>query len=73
MVPGVTSDLQTKRIALIHKRLAAVQREESLSNCTFLSVFFLNLLDLFLRLVSLGLFGSNSAFLDGHLSFRYLL
>ncbi|KAJ7598870.1 cytochrome P450 [Mycena floridula] len=31
MVPGVTSDLQTKRIALIHKRLAGVQRNESLS------------------------------------------
>ncbi|TFK73496.1 cytochrome P450 [Pluteus cervinus] len=31
MVKGVTSDLQSKRIALIHKRLAAVQREASLS------------------------------------------
>ncbi|THV04687.1 cytochrome P450, partial [Dendrothele bispora CBS 962.96] len=32
MVRGVTSDLQTKRIALIHKRLSAVQREERLNS-----------------------------------------
>ncbi|KAK7047353.1 hypothetical protein VNI00_006584 [Paramarasmius palmivorus] len=32
MVRGVTSDLQTKRIALIHKRLASVQKNEQLSN-----------------------------------------
>ncbi|KAK7462855.1 hypothetical protein VKT23_007431 [Stygiomarasmius scandens] len=32
MVRGVTSDLQTKRIALIHKRLASVQREENLNS-----------------------------------------
>ncbi|KAJ4000129.1 cytochrome P450 [Lentinula boryana] len=31
MVRGVTSDLQTKRISLIHKRLAAVQKNEQLS------------------------------------------
>ncbi|KAF5389632.1 hypothetical protein D9757_004170 [Collybiopsis confluens] len=31
MVRGVTSDLQTKRIATIHKRLASVQRNERLS------------------------------------------
>ncbi|KAI3613103.1 cytochrome p450 [Moniliophthora roreri] len=31
MVRGVTSDLQTKRIALIHKRLASVQKNEQLS------------------------------------------
>jgi hypothetical protein len=31
MVRGVTSDLQTKRISLIHKRLAAVQKNEHLS------------------------------------------
>ncbi|PFH49347.1 hypothetical protein AMATHDRAFT_76242 [Amanita thiersii Skay4041] len=32
MVKGITSDLQTKRISLIHKRLAAVQRHASLSH-----------------------------------------
>ncbi|PPQ80554.1 hypothetical protein CVT25_001588 [Psilocybe cyanescens] len=32
MVKGVTSDLQTRRIALIHKRLANVQRNASLSS-----------------------------------------
>ncbi|KAH9478669.1 Cytochrome P450 monooxygenase claM [Psilocybe cubensis] len=32
MVKGVTSDLQTRRIALIHKRLANVQRNGSLSS-----------------------------------------
>ncbi|KAJ8081843.1 hypothetical protein AAF712_004751 [Marasmius tenuissimus] len=31
MVRGVTSDLQTKRISLIHKRLASAQRNEHLS------------------------------------------
>ncbi len=31
MVRGVTSDLQTRRVALIHKRLAAIQRNEPLS------------------------------------------
>lgn len=31
MVRGVTSDLQTRRITLIHKRLAAVQRNEPLN------------------------------------------
>ncbi|KAF9066807.1 cytochrome P450 [Rhodocollybia butyracea] len=31
MVRGVTSDLQTRRISLIHKRLAAVQKNEQLS------------------------------------------
>ncbi|KIK68607.1 hypothetical protein GYMLUDRAFT_153403 [Collybiopsis luxurians FD-317 M1] len=30
MVRGVTSDLQTRRVSLIHKRLAAVQRNEQL-------------------------------------------
>lgn len=33
MVKGVTSDLQTRRIALIHKRLSAVQKNEHLSQC----------------------------------------
>ncbi|KAF5369081.1 hypothetical protein D9758_002903 [Tetrapyrgos nigripes] len=32
MVRGVTSDLQTKRIALIHKRLASVQKNERLNS-----------------------------------------
>ncbi|KAM6503649.1 Cytochrome P450 [Amanita muscaria] len=32
MVKGVTADLQTKRVALIHKRLAAVQRHAPLSD-----------------------------------------
>ncbi|KAF9467869.1 cytochrome P450 [Collybia nuda] len=32
MVRGVTSDLQTKRIALIHRRLAAVQRNTPLND-----------------------------------------
>lgn len=32
MVKGVTSDLHTKRIAIIHKRLAAVQREAPLTH-----------------------------------------
>ncbi|KAF9261709.1 cytochrome P450 [Marasmius fiardii PR-910] len=31
MVRGVTSDLQTKRVSLIHKRLASAQRNEHLS------------------------------------------
>ncbi|KAK0434277.1 cytochrome P450 [Desarmillaria tabescens] len=31
MVRGVTSDLQTRRVALIHKRLADIQRNEPLS------------------------------------------
>jgi hypothetical protein len=34
MLRGVTSDLQTRRISLIHKRLGAVQRNVPLSNCT---------------------------------------
>lgn len=33
MVRGVTSDLQTNRIAVIHKRLASVQRTEHLVRC----------------------------------------
>lgn len=33
MLPGITSDLQARRIALIHKRLAAAQNSDSLSNC----------------------------------------
>jgi len=33
MVKGITSDLQTKRIALIHKRLAGIQRHAPLSEC----------------------------------------
>lgn len=32
MVRGVTSDLQTKRVALIHKRLAAAQRNAPLND-----------------------------------------
>lgn len=35
MVRGVTSDLQTKRITLIHKRLAAVQRNAPLNDREF--------------------------------------
>lgn len=34
MVKGVTSDLQTRRIALIHKRLAAVQKNDHLRQRT---------------------------------------
>ena len=39
MVPGVTSDLQMRRISLIHKRLAAIQKSAPLSQskrCRFL-------------------------------------
>lgn len=32
MLPGVTSDLQARRICLIHKRLAAAQNSDRLSN-----------------------------------------
>ncbi|KAI0090130.1 cytochrome P450 [Irpex rosettiformis] len=32
MLPGITSDLQARRIALIHKRLATVQNSDRLSN-----------------------------------------
>ena len=37
MVRGVTSDLQTRKIALIHKRLANVQRNLQLSSRTCVS------------------------------------
>ena len=33
MLRGVTSDLQMRRISLIHKRLASVQRNAPLSSC----------------------------------------
>ncbi len=33
MVPGVTSNLESRRIALIHKRLISSQTTERLSNC----------------------------------------
>ena len=33
MVPGVTSNLETRRIALIHKRLVASQTSERLEKC----------------------------------------
>lgn len=32
MLPGITSDLQARRIALIHKRLANAQSSDRLSN-----------------------------------------
>jgi hypothetical protein len=32
MVRGVTSDLQSRRIALIHKRLTSIQRDAPLSD-----------------------------------------
>ena len=33
MVPGVTSNLETRRITLIHKRLVASQTTERLASC----------------------------------------
>jgi hypothetical protein len=36
MVRGVTSDLQTRRVALIHKRLAAVQKNAPLNDREFI-------------------------------------